>query len=245
MLHFDKFTHQNEGATREASRVLANHFLINGKNVIIDDTNLNPGTMQSWKDLAKNIAKVEVVEMDTSWQECVMRDATRDKSVGSTVIKNMALQYGMFDGGKYVLCDIDGTIADCEHRRHFLQGDKKDWKGFFSEMYKDTVRKDVQKILVDLYNEMYTIIYVSARPEDYRDVTLRWLEENCLSFGFTILMRGRGDNREDSIVKKEILDRYFPDKSKIHAVLDDRPAVIRMWREQGLNVIDCGKGVEF
>ena len=241
MLHGDVFSGKNESVTYKISRLIAKELLLGNKNTLIDDCNLNPKTMQSWKDLARELGvKCEVIDIDTPWQECVLRDKAREKMVGATVIKNMALQYGMFDGGKYVLCDIDGTIADCKHRQHFIRDGNRDWKGFFSEMGKDTVRKDVQKILIDLYNEMYTILFVSARPEEYRDITLQWLEQNNLSFAFTILMRGTGDSREDSIVKKEILDRYFPDKSKIHAVIDDRPRVIKMWRDEGLNVIDVG-----
>ena len=30
---------------------------------------------------------------------------------------------------KIVICDIDGTIANNDHRQHFLEG-KKDWDGF-------------------------------------------------------------------------------------------------------------------
>jgi hypothetical protein len=46
-------------------------------------------------------------------------------------------------------------------------------------------------------------------------------------------------------VKNQMLDTYFPDKNVIRAVIDDRPSVIRMWRENGLDVIDVGKGIEF
>ena len=58
-------------------------------------------------------------------------------------------------------------------------------------------------------------------------------------------MRRGTDKRPDTEVKKQILDTYFPDKSVIHTVIDDRPSVIRMWREQGLKVIDVGEGIEF
>ena len=33
-----------------------------------------------------------------------------------------------------VICDIDGTLADVQHRLHHLEGDPKDWDGFFAEM---------------------------------------------------------------------------------------------------------------
>lgn len=253
MLHFDVFTGKNEGLTRDASRGLAKMYLEKNTSVIIDDTNLNPGTMQSWKDLAKELnVKVEVVDMtDVPTEICVFRDNERVKNVGGTVIKNMAIRYGLhgFAPDSVVLCDIDGTIADTDHRVHYVkvpEGEKKNWKGFFSEMHLDPVRKDVQKILIDYYNQGKTIIFLSARPDIYKDVTLKWLADNFLTFAYTIIMRPSHDKRPDNEVKKDMFNMYFPDKGVIHAVLDDRPSIIRVWKELGLpNVTDVGKGQEF
>src|SRR3990167_10637022 len=115
MLHMDKWTGVNEGLTRDAARELAKMFLKRKMNVIIDDTNLNEGTMQSWKDLAKGLASVEVIDMtDVPVEVCVMRDLERAKYVGGTVIKNMALRYGLlaYSPDNVGLCDIAGTIGD-------------------------------------------------------------------------------------------------------------------------------------
>lgn len=260
MLHFNipnkpgyKFKGKQEGEVIDAERFLAKHFLSRNKNVIIDDTNLNPHTMQGWIYWANGLnVKHQVIDMtDVDVMTCIIRDNEREKNgkrfVGGTVIKNMAIQWGLigFDKDSVVLCDIDGTIADITHRRKYVLGDKKDWKGFYSEMDKDAVRKDISKQIIDLYNQGKTIIYVSGRPDTYRDLTIDWLQKNFMSFGFTIIMRPGNDSREDSIIKKEILDRYFPDKSVIHKVFDDRPRVIRMWKENGLDVVDVGDGVEF
>lgn len=253
MLHFDKFTGINEGLTRDAVRSLAK-MLLEKTNVIIDDTNLNPGTMQGWMDLAKEVgAKVEIIDMtDVQPEECVFRDSQREKAVGGTVIKNMALRYGLksFPQGSVVLCDIDGTIADTTHRLHFVKDNgapdfKKDWKGFFSQMHLDPVRKDVQKILIGHYNEMKTVIFVSARPETYLKETLDWLHKHNLSFAYTLIMRRANDKRPDTEVKADILKLHFPDTSVIAKVIDDRPSVIRMWRDMGLDVLDVGGGEEF
>ena len=35
------------------------------------------------------------------------------------------------DGGRVALIDIDGVIADGDHRQHFLRQRRKDWQGFF------------------------------------------------------------------------------------------------------------------
>ncbi len=248
MLHNDKFTGRNEGLTVDAEKIIAMQALSKGLNVVVDDTNLNPKNRFMWNDVATSCgATFEYEKIDTDWIECAVRDSGRTNPVGSTVIKNMAIQYGMatFNRDSIVLCDIDGTLADTTHRLHYLEGGKKDWRGFFSEMSKDPIRNEVRSKLIDLYNKGKGVIYVSARPEDYRDVTLKWLEKNGVSFAFTILMRRSNDSRPDTEVKKQILDTYFPDKSVIHKVIDDRPSVIRMWRENGLEVDDVGNGKEF
>ena len=47
---------------------------------------------------------------------------------------------------KIVICDIDGTIANNDHRQHYLEG-KKDWDGFFSEIINDSPIMPVIKII--------------------------------------------------------------------------------------------------
>lgn len=251
MLHFDKFNGRNEGHTKDAARKLADWFLVNGVNVIIDDTNLNPGVVQSWKDLAKiHNAKIEYQDMtEVSVEECIARDSKRDKKVGRPVIVNMALQYGLYPKPEkgYVICDIDGTLADIRHRLHFVkvpEGEKKDWKGFFDAMVDDTPRYDVMGILTGYLNNGYKVVFMSGRPDNYKQQTVQFIE-NTIPEYVTLIMRNAGDKRPDTEVKKDLLDRYFPDKSIVKAVIDDRPSVIRMWQENGLEVIDVGNGVEF
>ena len=252
MLHFGKFTGPNENYTRLIARTVAKECLAAGLNVIIDDTNLNPGTMQSWKDLAKNLgAKIEIMDLtEVPIEDCITRDTARDESVGPIVIKNMAIKAGIkkFEKDSVVLCDIDGTIADITHRLHFVKpgkGHKKDWDGFFKSMDEDEVREDVKKDIMKLFNEGKIIIFMSGRPEKYREFTQRWLARNFLNIYYTIIMRKTTDKRQDDETKKDLFNEYFPDKSVVHKVFDDRPRVIRVWKELGLDVVDVGKGVEF
>jgi hypothetical protein len=57
-------------------------------------------------------------------------------------------------------------------------------------------------------------------------------------------MRRKGDKRQDTDVKSDIYNRYLK-QYDIVRVFDDRPSVIRMWREKGLEVEDVGNGEEF
>lgn len=247
MLHFDNFTHRNEGHTRDASRKLADWYLTNGVNVIIDDTNLNGGTVQSWKDLAKiHNAKIEYVDCtDVDVLTCIIRDGSRDKKVGQHVIEKMALQHLEYlKGEKVIICDLDGTLCDIEHRLHFAHSEPKDWESFFAGISQDRLREDVKNKVSKLsVNENAKVIFVSARPENYRKETEEWLGRNYCTPN-TLIMREVGDKRPDTEVKSEIYDKYLKNLNIIK-VFDDRPSVIRMWREKGLEVEDVGKGIEF
>lgn len=249
MLHLDNFTGRNEGMTRDAARELAAMYLSKGVNVIIDDTNLNEGTVQSWKDLAKiQNAKIEYHDMfDVSVEECIDRDSQRENKVGKHVIQKMALQHlGYLKGKNVIICDLDGTLCDIKHRLHFAHSEPRDWKSFFAGIPNDQLRLDVNnKVSEVLTQDVGTrLIFVSARPENYRMATEKWLDNNFFYNHTALIMREKNDKRPDTEVKSDIYDKYLKNLNIIK-VFDDRPSVIRMWREKGLNVEDVGKGVEF
>ena len=248
MLHFDKFTGRNEGLTIEAQKTLARHYLSKNISVVVDDTNLGDKHKESWSGIAKETeSKFEIVEMDTSLEECLERDEKRDPRVGESVIKGMALQYGYFQPKKgIVLCDIDGTIADLTHRLKYARGEEKNWDTFFSKLYGDTPRTEIIDQVNEMHLQGYDIVFVTARPEQYRAFTLDWMKTKAkIPFTpYTMVMRRSHDKRQDMDVKRGIYDLYFK-KYNVVKVFDDRPSVIRMWKEEGLEVIDVGEGIEF
>lgn len=253
MLHFDKFNFKNEELTQEASKVLAKTYLNEGVNVIIDDTNLNPKVVQSWVDLAKETkSKIEYHDIKTPYLECISRDTQRmdrgERGVGEAVITRMALQYDrhkevIHPYDKVIICDIDGTVADLSHRLHHVKKEKPDWLSFFAEMSQDTPKSEVlSQVARHSRQEEAMVIFVSARPENYRKETEDWITKHFSKS--KIIMRPANDTREDQIVKEEIYNKYLKNLNII-AVYDDRPRVIRMWESKGLHVIDCGTGEEF
>ncbi len=56
-------------------------------------------------------------------------------------------------------------------------------------------------------------------------------------------MRADKDSRKDFIIKKEILEviRKDFDDPEILFVVDDRPSVVKMWREEGLVCLQCAE----
>lgn len=256
MLHFDKWTGKNEAITVEAEKSLVLAMLWKGKNVVVDDCNLGQRNIEMWKSVvdAANTedgvkATFEIERIETHWFDCIKRDLERENSVGKDVILNMAIQHKLYEkpAKGFVVCDLDGTLCDISHRLHYVkrpEGEKKDWKSFFEEIGDDDMRKDTYDRVAGFIKDGYEVILVSARPDTYRKATKDWLKKYPF-FQYTALLMRRGDDkRPDTEVKKDIYERYLKGY-KIHKVIDDRPSVIRMWREQGLDVIDVGGGVEF
>jgi predicted kinase len=253
MLHFDKWTGKNESITALAENILIRGLIKEGKNVIVDNTNLTERHEKSYKSVADELgAEFQVVEIDTPFEECIARDSLRlpPARVGRDVILRFALMTGKYPKPEkpLVICDIDGTIANITHRLQYAKGETKNWKTFFDLMYLDSVREDTLKMLYDYQEAGHKIIFVSARPENYRDMTNDWLRNMVWERGVYyegVIMRREHDKRDDVEVKSDIYEDLFRGKYDIETVIDDRPKVIRMWRAKGLNVQDVGEGIEF
>lgn len=97
MLHFGKWSGQNEGTTVDTEIETVRRALQRGENVVVDDCNLNPKNKEMWKTVAREEnTTFEHRNIDTSWQGCVERDRKREKKVGKDVIIQMAMQYGLW-----------------------------------------------------------------------------------------------------------------------------------------------------
>jgi len=92
---------------------------------------------------------------------------------------------------KIIICDIDGTIANLQHRLHFIKnadGSKKkykdtDWDSFHKACVDDTPINWVIEVLANI-NDAGTereIYFFSGRNESVRQETLDWLWKHVLS----------------------------------------------------------------
>ena len=143
-----------------------------------------------------------------------------------------------------IVCDLDGTLANCEHRVHHVQNKPKNWDAFYAGVRGDTVNGPVLHVLdkfMSYEGAIYNIIFCSGRPERCRADTEAWIEEMCNLNDFILLMREDGDYRDDYIVKQEILDQHIP-KDRVLFVLDDRQQVVDMWRRNGLVCFQVAEG---
>jgi hypothetical protein len=143
---------------------------------------------------------------------------------------------------KSVLFDIDGTLANIEHRRAFLTKNPPDWKAFNAEMGNDVPNSSV----VSLYNALwdancYDLILVTGRSERSRALTEQWLTWNEIPFS-RLLMRADQDFRADHVIKEELLDLLIIEGKEIAFTVDDRQQVVDMWRRRGITCLQCDVG---
>ena len=134
-----------------------------------------------------------------------------------------------------ILCDIDGTVANNDHRQHFLEG-KKDWDGFFSELINDLPIHSIIEMVNKEHNNGKEIIFLTGRPERYRYSTTLWLKE-YFNFELKILMRKDNDQNNKLIVKKEIFEENFL-LNEIDYIIDNDRDLLDMW--SGLNIKTYG-----
>ena len=158
---------------------------------------------------------------------------------------------------KVVICDIDGTIADCTHRLHFVKGPsegqygcfKPNWDAFFDACADDKPIQPIIELVKGLQRLGYRIVFLSGRSDRVLDKTVQWLSfsgfypgENYDYLG----MRKHGDHRDDTVVKLEMLSELMVkmviNHEDIFCVIDDRRRVCEMWRKQGLTVLQVAEG---
>lgn len=142
-----------------------------------------------------------------------------------------------------ILVDIDGTIANIDHRRFCLEQKPKDWKTFGDLMPNDTPNYNVAHVVRSYWEWGFQPIFVTGRMELYRLETQKWINKWFPGFkDFPIIMRKNQDFRDDAIVKEEIYLEQIEPKYDVKLVLDDRKKVVDMWRRIGLETWAVAEG---
>ena len=145
-----------------------------------------------------------------------------------------------------VIVDIDGTVADCRHRLHWISSKPKNWKAFYAAVSQDVPIIPVITVIRRLaHSSGDRIIYCSGRPESTGLDTVRWIKKHVGVEG-PLYMRADGDFRSDDVVKEELLAKIRQDGRDPFMVFDDRKRVKQMWVRNGLFVFDVNQhDVEF
>ena len=223
--------------------------LKSGKSIIIDDTNFSNIHWEYWNNIAEKMGiSIELKYFDTPVDECVDRDKHREKSVGEDVIRSMYKKYVKHNISKIdsrfivkqdkslpkcIIVDIDGTLALINGRNPYDD----------TLIHTDKPNTPVVNI-VKRFKNFYTIdnffnpaeslnrvIIISGRMDKCRPQTVEWLLNNNIQYD-ALFMRKTDDYRQDSVVKREIYEKYIKNFYNVEAWFDDRDQVVKMVREE-------------
>jgi len=145
-----------------------------------------------------------------------------------------------------VIVDIDGTIADPEHRLHYITGENQDHTNFYSKVSGDTPIKEICK-LVNLLSLNYNLLFVTGRRESCRTATILWIDTHVVGIDSSqLLMRSNGDRRPDEKVKIDLFSKFLASKDltwdALEFVLEDRNVMVDKWRSLGQTCLQVKDG---
>lgn len=139
-----------------------------------------------------------------------------------------------------IVFDIDSTLANTDHRHHFItEGSPKNWDAFFEAAVDDTPITHAVTIYKALV-KCNSIEFWTGRPERYRITTRKWLRKHIGSIteSCVLKMRAKGDFRDDDIIKPEFIDPTYPPE----VIFEDRKRVVDAYRAKGMIVYQIAPG---
>lgn len=105
----------------------------------------------------------------------------------------------------FFVFDLDGTLADVAHRRHFVRGAKKDFRSFYRSCVTDTAIEPVVATLKAHVTAGHRVEIWSGRSDEVRGETLDWLEDHGIDPALLTNMRPASDYQPDDTLKRQWL----------------------------------------
>ena len=260
-------------------QTIFSQFIEKGENVVVELPGFSKSQRSQCLDFAKdNGYKTTVIVLHQPYSVCLERCLSREGHPTNKDEKRARKTLDMFfakyervtndeadtvirkwpegDKPKAVIVDLDGTLCNVEHRRHFVSGlneNKKDWDGFFGGIKNDTPNEWCVKLLRAMAID-HKIVYCSGRSDNLREATMDWLikydlrpmnykiSEESVKPDFHLYMRPYKDSRKDDVVKEIILDFELLTRFTPLFMIDDRKQVVEMYRSRGFTCLQCDEG---
>lgn len=144
------------------------------------------------------------------------------------------------DKRKAVVFDLDGTLANIDHRLHHVKDKPKNYQAFYASIKEDKPIPWTIELLT-LFAKTYSIIILTGRSNISMNDTIEWFK---LHVGFvpTLIMREDKDHRADTETKLELYKKHIEPLYDVLFVVEDRDRMVKMWRSIGLNCLQCDGG---
>ena len=243
MLHNNQFSRGREKVVIQVRDAIITTALLQGKSVIVADTNLDPKHEENIRALVNQVkpgTKIEIEDFThVSLEDCIRRDSKRERSIGRGPILDMYNRYLKPDPKEFhvvqnkslpkaIVVDMDGTAAIMDGRGPYEE----------TRVEEDLVNEHVKDVILR-YDKDHEIIFLSGRTDSCKQATKNWLNKHGIPWTH-LHMRVTGDNRSDDIIKEEIFREHVLPKYNTCLVLDDRLKVCRMWHKLGLPLMRVG-----
>lgn len=166
----------------------------------------------------------------------------------------------------HAVFDLDGTLCDIEHRKHFInppKGKSPNWDKFFKACGDDIPFPHIINTLKSLIDQGWYVEIWSGRSETVFDITQLWLSQQNISvyqlgetgnrsgvceivgsnYVLPIQMRPAGNTIADQILKEDWYRGFKLETGhELSLVIDDRQKVVDMWRSHGIPTVQVAEG---
>jgi len=142
---------------------------------------------------------------------------------------------------KSVLIDIDGVIADNEHRKLYLSNGKLDMKHFLDpkKIRNDKLMsKEIPQLLWWIKSKGIEVILLSARYPEQKRETINWLERHHVPYDRLIMRDEKQCYMKDHCFKREILMELLCSRDVILAI-DDMKENRDVFCKLGIPIVLC------
>jgi predicted kinase len=223
--------------------LIINDALEDGSSVIVDAMNLSSKHEDIYRAKAESYGcEFEIKSfLDVPLEVCIQRDSKRENPIGKKLITKMYNQFVRKEPPKIIFdpklpyavwSDLDGTLSKMIDRSPYQE----------EKCESDLVNESVRETIIRYHMAGYKIILCSGRDEGRgREATERWLEKYNIPYDY-LFMRSVGDQRKDTIVKKEFYENRIKGNFNLLFCMDDRDCVVSMLRGIGLSVFQVNEG---
>ena len=246
-------TSEQEKKVTKYQREWIERELLEGNDVVVDDTNLYKSLLKSLCRFINDIGfNFTIVDAKVSLEEAKVRNARREPHdrVPEHVIDRQFERawWGSVESQAYVYkpytpdpslpvafsFDLDGTLAHTNGKRSPYDA---------SKYHLDDDDEALARIVsvLDFTGDFYLLI-LTGREAKYRLECEAWLIKHGIAYD-RLIMRPEGDMRNDAVVKSDLWDEHIDGKFNVLMHFDDRNRVVNGLRRKGIKVAQVAPGL--
>jgi hypothetical protein len=142
--------------------------------------------------------------------------------------------------GSTVVFDLDGVLSDAAGRQHFLERPYRDWEAFFEACTDDPLIDEVARLL-EVIEDSYRVVMLTARPIRVQPNTLAWLTRYELRWDL-LIMRDFGDYDASRDFKRRSVVELRQYGFDLRLAFEDDRRNVHMFHQEGVPCIYIHSG---